>query len=107
MTFMQPRPDAHKGEKKDLDYWLGRCRDPRSMYKALQSCANAHRSDVHEPWFFRFTLDTSALAKDGIGRNASDMYEGVAMRGFYADQLLNYLCAGFRPEQILVVTNSA
>lgn len=99
MSFMEPVKGAKGGP------WLNRCRDPHAMYRELQTCANAHRSDVHQPWFYRFTLDPRALSPDGIGHNASDMYEGVAMRGIYADQILNYLCAGFRPEQILVITN--
>lgn len=83
--------------------YTDRCRDPLAMYRELQRCANHYRRDANHPWFFRFTLDGSSLGTADVG--AVGMYEGIVMRGFYADQLLNYLCAGFRPEQILVLTN--
>lgn len=52
------------------------------------------------PWFARFT-------DVGHGRVQNALhYEGVVMRGIYVDQIQNFLCAGFRPEQMMVLLSS-
>lgn len=32
---------------------------------------------------------------------------GFAMRGIYVDQLLSFLCAGFKPDKFIIMTNGA
>jgi hypothetical protein len=99
MSFMAPAA----GIRLDADPWLARCRDPHAMYLALHHCAVKHRYNASHPWFYRFTNRRSGDLEGG--RGILPLYEGLVLRGMYADQILNLLCAGFRPDQIMVVTS--
>ena len=82
---------------------LHMCKDPRSSYMQFQDCVMQHSPNASHPWFFHYTQ----FEVDGMPQFSPKdrvRYEGITMRGLYVDQLFNYLCAGFHPQQFLVMT---
>eukprot|EP00049_Salpingoeca_infusionum_P018744 m.358596 g.358596 ORF g.358596 m.358596 type:complete len:479 (-) comp18193_c0_seq1:1036-2472(-) len=107
------------------------CRDPRTMFRAFQECVNGERvklndairpdSDAEQydpsssdatvvkdeseaPWYYKLTL-FGGLHPRTYTVHQSTHYEGLLIRGFYVDHLYNFLCAGFKPEQFLILTS--
>ncbi|EGD73082.1 hypothetical protein PTSG_04796 [Salpingoeca rosetta] len=93
--------DISAGRKPPTMNDLHLCRDPRSVYRELQTCVEKHNAHDDHPWFLHYTQFAS---NDEVPLNLRVQYEGLTMRGLYADQIFNFLCAGFWPEQLLIMT---
>eukprot|EP00043_Microstomoeca_roanoka_P014189 m.139761 g.139761 ORF g.139761 m.139761 type:complete len:549 (+) comp15956_c0_seq2:115-1761(+) len=82
---------------------LSACRHVRNAYANFQQCVNQHAHDPTRPWFVKYTQNpTRSMEKSLYIQNK---YMGFALMGLYADQLYNYLCAGFKPEQFIILTS--
>ena len=83
------------------------CRTGNQQYDALQECLGSmNKRDVgvdDAPWFRFFTHPSSIRARP---EKPAMEYQGHVYRGMYVDQLANYLCAGFEPEQFIVLAAS-
>uniref|UniRef100_A0A7S0ZDD4 Sulfotransferase domain-containing protein n=1 Tax=Timspurckia oligopyrenoides TaxID=708627 RepID=A0A7S0ZDD4_9RHOD len=84
----------------------GRCRSPEDRAYQAQICMNEHekvqwRGIDYVPGAL-FFQDKQAVEPDGSFFH----HDGNLYRGIYVDMLKNYLCAGFKPEQILILTTS-
>lgn len=80
------------------------CRDPGYAYAALQRCVQQYARSPDEPWFISYTQAFGYISRKFRPMEYSPLQGNVA-RGFYVDQLINVLCSGFEPENILVITN--
>ena len=79
------------------------CREPITAYVAFQRCVQAHVRDQEEPWFLKYTQAYAEMPrKFGVMEEAP--FQGNVVRGFYVDHLINYLCAGFEPQDMLILT---
>lgn len=79
------------------------CREPIAAYRALQRCVQAHVRDPDEAWFLKYSQAYSEMPRQfGVLEEAP--FQGNVVRGFYVDNFVNLLCAGFRPEDVLVLT---
>ena len=67
-------------------------------FGACVAAALARKADTR-PWFARF-LEHRVQDTDSEVRR----YEGIVLRGAYADQLRAFVCAGWRPDQFFVTT---
>lgn len=68
----------------------------------LECVAQAKKDlDLQGQWFQRFSNDTLRWQQTGLV-----FHEGMLLRGYYADQIRNFLCAGFKPEQLILATSS-
>ena len=86
----------------------GACATGHEQMARMHACVHADVEKDNKPWFGQFTR-MSAPAAERFHKNparGSDPYQGVIFRGIYVDSIKNYLCAGFRPEQFLIMTTS-
>lgn len=83
---------------------LSRCKPVQESYNSFHKCIKANASDPTRPWFVRFTHNFDPQMNKAAFLQAK--YMGLVYVGIYGDQLFNYICAGFRPEQILILTSS-
>eukprot|EP00055_Hartaetosiga_balthica_P004937 m.13747 g.13747 ORF g.13747 m.13747 type:complete len:505 (-) comp4192_c0_seq1:61-1575(-) len=100
---------------KEIDA-LKKCYEETMALKHLDTCKFAHFQyvDMHTcltkysllskktPWFSANYYGWSTIQASADRRS---LYDGHVMRGIYVDQIVNYLCAGFSPEQFIVVTS--
>ena len=87
------------------------CKTGHQQYRDLHRCLAAF--DLQElgvqqaPWFEFYLQNT--IGKELLTKPTSISlrrhFQGHAHRGMYVDQLANYLCAGFDPEQFLIYTS--
>eukprot|EP00730_Choanoeca_flexa_P012727 TRINITY_DN4562_c0_g1_i1.p1 TRINITY_DN4562_c0_g1~~TRINITY_DN4562_c0_g1_i1.p1 ORF type:complete len:454 (+),score=78.34 TRINITY_DN4562_c0_g1_i1:147-1508(+) len=82
---------------------LKACRNPWYMYRKFALCLKEQLVDDPNPWYVKYTLAYD-LFLTRFRLSDQTPYEGLIGRGIYVDQLLNYLCAGFDPKSILVIT---
>eukprot|EP00056_Hartaetosiga_gracilis_P015379 m.241632 g.241632 ORF g.241632 m.241632 type:complete len:192 (+) comp24553_c0_seq1:521-1096(+) len=71
------------------------CTPVKEMYERAMACARTKIGDG-KPWF-----QTPTEIDYG-----DKLYESVLTRGIYVDQLRTFLCAGWRPEQFLIITTN-
>eukprot|EP00055_Hartaetosiga_balthica_P003440 m.7777 g.7777 ORF g.7777 m.7777 type:complete len:370 (-) comp2916_c0_seq1:74-1183(-) len=71
------------------------CLSPKEMYANAEKCRKEKIGDGN-PWF-----DTPSELPESM-----KLYESVLYRGIYVDQLRNYLCAGWKPEQFLIISTN-
>ncbi|EGD74796.1 hypothetical protein PTSG_07029 [Salpingoeca rosetta] len=82
---------------------LAQCRDIRAAYDAFHQCMKPKAADAKQPWFVKFTLNYDADMNKPA--HAVNRHAGFAYMGLYADQLFNFLCAGFKPDQFIILTS--
>ena len=84
------------------------CSTGHAQMRRLHACVREDIAVDDKPWFGRFTLDSAPdmEAFRGRIRQREDPYQGVLFRSVYVDGIKNYLCAGFRPEQFLIMTSN-
>eukprot|EP00055_Hartaetosiga_balthica_P003266 m.140136 g.140136 ORF g.140136 m.140136 type:complete len:430 (+) comp27269_c0_seq1:31-1320(+) len=94
----------------DKCYWDGIfvnpkvCPLPSENHAHLRKCVKTYGKGF--PWFGR-TTDYKLKKTDHDEHGVSYvLYEGLIRRGIYRDQLQNYLCAGWKAENILITTLS-
>lgn len=75
------------------------CRTSEQQVGSLLRCLSEAQaaSAIKGKWFRRFNTNTNS---------GGDMvfHEGILLRGYYADQIRNFICAGFRPDQLILAT---
>jgi hypothetical protein len=80
------------------------CPSGARQNKDLLACSAryAEASGDSAPWFQRYTR---TLGFDWRHANGSAFWrsEGLVIRGLYLDQVRNFVCAGFRPEQMMFI----
>lgn len=84
------------------------CSTGHEQMARLHTCVRDDVREDNKPWFGHFTLDSVADLepfRQEIHRR-NDPYQGVLFRSIYVDSIKNYLCAGFRPEQFLIMTTN-
>lgn len=81
------------------------CSTGHEQWARLHECAKEDMAVSRHPWFRRFTSKSVKFDFDKPFQEEGNLHEGVILRGLYADSIKNFLCAGFRPEQFLVITN--
>eukprot|EP00045_Choanoeca_perplexa_P013006 m.144903 g.144903 ORF g.144903 m.144903 type:complete len:481 (+) comp16209_c0_seq11:118-1560(+) len=79
------------------------CRDPWYMYRKMGLCVRDNTPNPDKPWFVKYT-QAYDLTPTNFRLQDQTPFEGIVARGLYVDQLLNYLCAGFQPESLLVIS---
>ena len=84
------------------------CATGHEQMARMHACVHADAEKDDKPWFGQFTR-MSVAEEERFHENphrGRDPYQGVIFRGIYVDSIKNYLCAGFRPEQFLIMTTS-
>lgn len=83
------------------------CHSAEEQYAALRRCVRQVVADGR-PWYERSIAPLNNNYSSSVNENGHSywMHEGILLRGIYADQLKNFLCAGWRPEQIFISTTS-
>ncbi|EGD78994.1 hypothetical protein PTSG_01965 [Salpingoeca rosetta] len=90
------------------------CNTGHHQYAALYRCVSALAESADgkaltqdRPWFQHFTRKgNKELLQQHVSLKLLKKYEGHVHRSIYVDQLINFLCAGFRPDQFIVVTTT-
>eukprot|EP00045_Choanoeca_perplexa_P004498 m.38664 g.38664 ORF g.38664 m.38664 type:complete len:385 (+) comp12606_c0_seq4:192-1346(+) len=78
------------------------CATGWEQYKLLDAELQAKKIDKR--WFSN-TLKTLPGSRVFGSSGRFPAREGHVYRGIYVDQIRNYICAGFKPEQFLILTN--
>ncbi|EGD79802.1 hypothetical protein PTSG_10785 [Salpingoeca rosetta] len=83
------------------------CHPAEYQYEALRKCVEENVADGR-PWYERFIIPLNNNASKTTNDNGYSywLHEGILLRGMYADQLKNFLCAGWKPEQIFITTTT-
>eukprot|EP00049_Salpingoeca_infusionum_P009921 m.168660 g.168660 ORF g.168660 m.168660 type:complete len:532 (+) comp14481_c0_seq1:198-1793(+) len=84
------------------------CRNGFDQYLALHKCAKVVSERDNHPWYWGYlqlSLPNETLLVDDIDNGPQlAIHAGHLFRGLYVDQIKNFLCAGFRPDQFLFIT---
>lgn len=81
------------------------CSTGHEQWSSLHECAKNDMIRSKHPWFRRFTSKSVDFDFKGHFKENGNLHEGVILRGIYVDSIKNFLCAGFKPEQFLIITN--
>lgn len=79
------------------------CRTAHAQYAAFAECVRplvgSTKAVPNVSWFEYLFHDKDAkIYKETL-------YEGILLKSMYVDNIVNFLCAGFKPEQFIIVTN--
>eukprot|EP00899_Mesostigma_viride_P021042 jgi/Mesvir1/2893/Mv13966-RA.1 len=83
------------------------CRPGHRQLDLFQECVGAYvrKHKLKEPWFSWLShQDNFPRAHCSSLCRALQVFAGMLLPGLYADALKNFLCAGFRPDQITIIT---